>query len=275
MFEATQTELHGDSHLVIAPASRVVTLDTSKISDDTKAVCADGVLVIERNDFMRHCLQRSIAESWHKPAEGCTALTNLKESLSNGGVSVAILSILSLNDDEIAAEYARLSDAEGRPPTMVLGKNDNLNSALQALNHGANGYISISAGFKIFIEALKFVAAGGTYVPAQCLRHAERPTPAAAAAPDQVNLDILTSRELAVIEAIRRGKPNKVIAYELNMCESTVKVHVRHIMKKLQARNRTDVAIKSVTLSPSHQNDLRAQTTTTDKAPFVVLRNEL
>ena len=35
---------------------------------------------------------------------------------------------------------------------------------------------------------------------------------------------------------------NKLIAYELNMCESTVKVHVRNIMKKLQATNRTQVA---------------------------------
>ena len=52
----------------------------------------------------------------------------------------------------------------------------------------------------------------------------------------------LTGRQLQVVEAIRQGKPNKVIAYELNMCESTVKVHVRAIMKKLKARNRTEVA---------------------------------
>ena len=44
------------------------------------------------------------------------------------------------------------------------------------------------------------------------------------------------------------GKSNKVIAYELGMCESTVKVHVRRIMKKLNAKNRTDVAIKSQTV---------------------------
>ncbi|MGU3537814.1 LuxR C-terminal-related transcriptional regulator, partial [Methylobacterium sp. A54F] len=42
--------------------------------------------------------------------------------------------------------------------------------------------------------------------------------------------------------ALRKGTPNKIIAYELNMCESTVKVHVRNIMKKLKAKNRTEVA---------------------------------
>jgi len=53
---------------------------------------------------------------------------------------------------------------------------------------------------------------------------------------------MFTARQAAVVEALRRGKANKVIAYELNMRESTVKVHVRNIMKKLKARSRTEVA---------------------------------
>ena len=56
---------------------------------------------------------------------------------------------------------------------------------------------------------------------------------------------LVTNRELAVIQAIQKGKSNKVIAYELNVCEGTVKVHVRNIMRKLKAKNRTDVAIKA------------------------------
>jgi DNA-binding NarL/FixJ family response regulator len=53
---------------------------------------------------------------------------------------------------------------------------------------------------------------------------------------------MFTARQAAVVEALRRGKANKIIAYELKMRESTVKVHVRAIMKKLKARNRTEVA---------------------------------
>jgi hypothetical protein len=40
-----------------------------------------------------------------------------------------------------------------------------------------------------------------------------------------------------------QGRQNKIIAYELNMCESTVKVHIRQIMRKLKARNRTQVVL--------------------------------
>ena len=56
----------------------------------------------------------------------------------------------------------------------------------------------------------------------------------------------VTARELAVVRAIQHGKSNKVIAYEFGMCESTVKVHVRRVMKKLRAKNRTEVAAQLV-----------------------------
>lgn len=55
---------------------------------------------------------------------------------------------------------------------------------------------------------------------------------------------MLTATQMAVGEAIRQGKANKQIAYELDIGESTVKVHIRNIMKKLNAKNRTEVAVK-------------------------------
>ena len=50
---------------------------------------------------------------------------------------------------------------------------------------------------------------------------------------------------MAVIRALQQGKSNKVIAYELNICESTLKVHVRNLMQKMKAKNRTDLAMKA------------------------------
>jgi DNA-binding NarL/FixJ family response regulator len=61
---------------------------------------------------------------------------------------------------------------------------------------------------------------------------------------------LLTARQAAVAEAVARGKANKIIAHDLNLRESTVKVHIRSIMKKLHARNRTEVAFKLHNLAP-------------------------
>ena len=57
-------------------------------------------------------------------------------------------------------------------------------------------------------------------------------------------------RQFAVADALRRGKANKIIAYELNMSESTVKVHIRNIMKKHKATNRTEAAFKLNAMCP-------------------------
>ena len=53
----------------------------------------------------------------------------------------------------------------------------------------------------------------------------------------------LTPSEQRVLELLRVGKPNKVIARELNIEESTVKVHVRRIMRKLNAANCRQAAL--------------------------------
>lgn len=56
----------------------------------------------------------------------------------------------------------------------------------------------------------------------------------------------LTSREWDVLRILREGRQNKIIAFELGISESTVKVHLRNIMKKLHASNRTQVALGAI-----------------------------
>jgi DNA-binding NarL/FixJ family response regulator len=59
----------------------------------------------------------------------------------------------------------------------------------------------------------------------------------------------LTSRQMMVLSHLQQGKANKIIAHELNMSESTVKVHVRNIMRKMGATNRTEAAYKAQSIS--------------------------
>jgi FixJ family two-component response regulator len=50
-------------------------------------------------------------------------------------------------------------------------------------------------------------------------------------------------RERTVFECLHRGKPNKVIAHELQLVEATVKCHVANILKKMKVTNRTAAAL--------------------------------
>jgi DNA-binding NarL/FixJ family response regulator len=163
-----------------------------------------------------------------------------------------IVSLTEAGMEAVINTLTKLSELFPGIPVIVLADKTDPELALTAIRHGARGYIPFTLRFDIAVEAVRLVLAGGTYVPLDCMLAtggsgiaAGQPSPSAEA---------VTSRELAVVRAIQQGKSNKVMAYDLNMCESTVKVHIRNIMKKLKAKNRTDVAIKARTvlsLTPS------------------------
>ena len=160
--------------------------------------------------------------------------------------------VVSLTEagSEAVNTLTKLSELFPGIPVIILADKTDPELALTAIRHGARGYIPFTMGFDIAVEAVRFVLAGGTYVPLDCVLATGGSGIAAGQPPPSVGA--VTGRELAVVRAIQQGKSNKVMAYHLNMCESTVKVHVRNIMKKLKARNRTEVAIKAQTvLSPT------------------------
>jgi DNA-binding NarL/FixJ family response regulator len=134
------------------------------------------------------------------------------------------------------------SEVASRLPTVVIADAEDLDQVLLAIEAGARGYIPTSLSIDIVVEAIRLIAAGGVFVPASSVVTArgvrEKPH-----ANGKDTLPIFTTRQTAVVRALCLGKPNKTIAHELDMRESTVKVHVRNIMKKLSARNRTEVAL--------------------------------
>ena len=198
--------------------------------------------IIEKRPFLRECLARSLSSCSTIPVESFGSVSDILAFQRPLDASLLILSVVRLTEDEARRELITLFKNVPHLPTIVLAHEDDMNGAIEALGYGARGYIPVSLGFDIAIEAMRFVNAGGTYVPAECLLATRQSPPPAA---QTFVRNTITNRELAVIQALREGKPNKIIAYELNMCESTVKVHLRHLMKKLRARNRTEVAMKA------------------------------
>jgi DNA-binding NarL/FixJ family response regulator len=147
-------------------------------------------------------------------------------------------------DTSMASDMARLVAEFKSIPIVVLSDADDLSQVLQMLEYGARGFIPSSVGIAVCIEAIGLAMAGGIFVPAstvQAMRHLVGEPNDATPRPLS---GMFTPRQEAVVEALRKGKANKIIAYELNLRESTVKVHIRNIMKKLKATNRTEVAYK-------------------------------
>jgi DNA-binding NarL/FixJ family response regulator len=200
------------------------------------------IVVIDSRIFMRECIKRSLEIAFSVGIEALSSIDDLKKQHNSALPRLIIISIADDTSQESLNALGLLSELAPSVPKIVLTSTYNLETMRSVISSGAKAYIPMSVGFEIATEVVRFVLAGGTYVPAECLLS---PVPTAAPRSPRAAHGAVTSRELAVVKAIQQGKSNKIIAYDLNMCESTVKVHVRHIMKKLQAKNRTDVAIKA------------------------------
>lgn len=101
--------------------------------------------------------------------------------------------------------------------------------ALRALKAGASGYLLKNMLRKELLDTIRTVHAGKRRIPQEV----------AAELADHVTDDALSEREIAVLSKVATGHSNKIIASQLNVSEATVKGHMKSILSKLNANDRT------------------------------------
>ena len=150
------------------------------------------------------------------------------------------------SDSVNSADIAALREAFATTQMVVLSDAINLDPEVvkDVLTQGASGFILTNqTGLQMMVSALAMVAAGGTFVPREVLfYHAQAKQPVAF---EPKRNGQLTVREVEVLKLLKLGKPNKLIAFELNLSESTVKVHIRNAMRKMGSTNRTHLAMNA------------------------------
>jgi DNA-binding NarL/FixJ family response regulator len=199
------------------------------------------IAVVDRRVLLRECLVRCLKGA----NENCVVLdfATVAEWQQVAAAHPATVILLCTQDGdggEAERELAYLSQEGINVPVVVVSDAEDSEQILSALENGARGYIPTSMSLDVAVRAMRLVEAGGTFVPASTIISTRRRDEGADVRLSQ--LGPFTARQAAVLEGLRQGKANKQIAYELNMSEGTVKVHVRNIMRKLKARNRTEVA---------------------------------
>jgi len=162
---------------------------------------------------------------------------------SDAAIILLIIGAADADDPGLIEDLQSLHQDFSQIPAIVIGEIETPSQVAKILGYGVRGYIPTSLNLTVAVGAISLVLAGGLFVPAHSLLISQQERGSASQASASA-ARLLTERQAAVAEALSRGKANKVIAYELNLCESTVKVHVRSIMKKLQARNRTEAAFR-------------------------------
>lgn len=198
-----------------------------------------AILLIHARAFFRDCFAKCLQAAYGDHVilsfENIVSWLDSAEAL----VPTPSLAIIVIDPGDTSNLAELLEDMPESLPVIVVSDIEDADQIVRTLQRGARGYIPTNLPLSIAVEAVRLVGAGGVFVPASSFVHGKQPP-----TPDKSG-EILTKRETAVVEEIRRGKANKQIACELGISEHTVKLHLRHIMKKLKARNRTEVAVLS------------------------------
>lgn len=172
------------------------------------------------------------ATDWYLLGDAATA-EDLLARLRDLQVDALLLD-LDLLDDGAADLLPRLRAAA--PQTRIVALADGWTDAriIPALSAGAHAFIVRRSSPGEIADALRAARAGSLVLnpaTAELLKQQLQP-----AEP----VEALSARELEVLRALARGLPNKLIAQELFISEHTVKFHIRSILDKLNAANRTD-----------------------------------
>jgi DNA-binding NarL/FixJ family response regulator len=196
-----------------------------------------SLLVMDRRPLVRECLARCLGEVWTDgravPADFGVELDTLSQ------FDLLLIGLGRLADDASRrSEGRRLEALAQSSTTLVLAEDDDPPFVRHLIEVGVRAHLSVNQNLQMIGDVLRVVHAGGTYFPTSAFDRAST-VPLSG----KTMIDVLTPRELDILRLVCQGKPNKIIAYDLDICDSTVKVHLHHIMSKLGATNRTQVAL--------------------------------
>lgn len=184
------------------------------------------IILADRQVLVRNAIASYMGHAGLPAVTQTASLTDLMGQLASQKYDLALLDGSVVGVEDIAAITAAAPQVKIAMLTGFVGK-EQVETALRA---GAKGVISKTMTGEDFIVAVKELLAGKQVVPAII--------PAAAGSAHGTPY-ALTRRELDVLRGLFAGKSNKEIGRDLELQEVTVKLHVKTLSRKLNAKNRT------------------------------------
>ena len=154
--------------------------------------------------------------------------------------------LLDLNMPGISGLDALSAILEDAPGTQVvmLTVSEDAEDLVTALRSGAQGYLLKNIDGEFLVQSIRRAAQGESVISPEMagklMRQVRAGTPSAQPA------DVLSPREREILQRLAKGGSNKEIARDLDLAESTVKIHVQHILRKLGLNSRVQAAVWAI-----------------------------
>lgn len=190
------------------------------------------ILIADDHDLVRETIGAFLLKEGIEHVESAGNLDDALQIVKTGGSFDLVLLDYNMPGMDGLKGLSRMIKANDGKPVGILSGTASRDVADAALKQGGAGFVPKTLGSRSMVMAVKFMAAGETYLPARFMQQAEESPKAG-----------LTSRERDVLRGICAGFSNKEIARDFELQEVTVKLHVKTLCKKLNARNRTQAAM--------------------------------
>ncbi len=200
------------------------------------------VLIVDDHPIFRQGLISLLQQ--YPEFETVGQATNGKEAVAIASEvlpDVVVMDVCMPGGDGIAATTALLQKLP-QVKVVIVTVSDKNEDLLAAIKAGARGYLLKSVSLRELIDSIRLVAQGEAIIsPAMAGRLLDEFRQADKELGEQLSL-----REQEVLQLVAQGYSNKEIANQLFISETTVKAHLRTILQKLHARNRTEAVALAV-----------------------------
>jgi two-component system, NarL family, nitrate/nitrite response regulator NarL len=201
------------------------------------------VWLVDAHPLLRSGLRSQLDGKGFQIAAEAATVDEITLSASDGPAPNIIIMDFAQGADAVAV----LKSSQPQARTVVFAESAELSHLADMFSAGADGYLLKSITPSALIESLRLVALGEKVFPSM-LTDFLGAMRANQSGSERVRVgDIpLSQREIDIIRRLADGHSNKAIAKELSITEATVKVHLKTVLRKLGATNRTQVAIWAV-----------------------------
>ena len=231
-----------------------------------------SVVIVEPNAVLGESLKHYLEHKGFTIAgvvDSARSVASLEDTLDETTI------LLNGARGDIVADFTLLKALRSRARIVVYGGRSEPKATLEAIQFGATVYLDDKVNALVFLKSLELAAHGfvtmsvtvrgeavalpngeneaspkdvtpsapDTAAVAQPMSRAVQTTEAIEQPTERGPIPTFSPREASILQLLRKGAPNKLIARQLSLTEATVKVHLKSILRKIRVNNRTQAAL--------------------------------